>query len=1297
MTVDNPSQNVLVTAIPRGYVSGGPFDGHLRVGVRLTIRLSYTGGPATLADFPAFHAWPMGGLSWRASFDNGATWQPAAEEIWRSDQGFWAATFPQSLRVDSKPVAPPAVTRTVSGYSYKELASRMQDFHLADAFEASPLGAALVPHVFGQRAAARSSIVVPPELATAVDSFLAFYRRPRRTTDPIPPSSLDPDFHQRIALLSDHGPLLERLGLVLELLFPPRAQTISRLIVEAVQESPPDNPPIQFAPAYTAVRHVPGSLFAASTTAPGLDERLRLRLNDSSRFGVHAIDVDASLINAFGVADRTAALPPPPQTTGFTITQDKTPEILTGRLAAGKTARAKLAVGDRPTLGADTMIQGYLVEVLREAVPSPTWRSLCHRSVTYTAYGDGTGDERSFTADSEAPVIAGIRVKDNPNNATDTSKLETSDVLFRWDGWSLAFERPGRYQLQEDASTGDVVDTPGSFPGGTIDIAASAPSDPAHRLPVLRFGNRYRFRARAVDVTGFAHPWDGADADLVMSPSTPYYRFDPVATPLVLNGPVPTRTETSLRLVVRSDPRSNQPATVTSRRTIVPARASVEMAMTHGLFDEPGFAAPDPAKWSLIADLDDKVPPPVWPPEDGPDPGPPVVDWLPDPMTVQIGAFLTSPVVPAPLRKVSFLPAGSDAEGRSTLGGWQSVAIELQGGTKTGSPKLLPTVEGARQRTLPVQLPAGWQQTIVIRGLPPASRLGQHGLAQWLPAATRSDRIFNLGFDQMCPPVRLTLVHAVRQPLTNPSTPGGVVADRETGQKDPAIHCDVTHDGLSTGRLTIVGSWSYWKDEGGFIRTSKRFAPPKRINVKYNAVAEAEASAPTSGQPTKLVAGNLVAPDLRRIDVSFRLVATSRYVEEFRDELAVTWSTVAGVDGLVLDLPTDVDVESVRLLRGSRDLVRATECRFVEDPRTQRRTLALAPGDSADDVTVLGVRGTVLASGSGGGTVIIPAAMRPLPPDVAYVLPTFTGASGGINPVTGHAEAFRGNPRVRIWLERPWWSSGDQEKLAVLWSLDPAPADIDDDKTNGFVTLFGQDPLYDQVKDIDRMVEPTSGEPLPPALGSHIVLDEDIATAPPTAKVRLHDVQYDAGRDLYYTEVEWPEHRGNKFVRMAVARFQQHVTPGLSQLSRIRSIDPVRLLPARKVDAWNVSTRSFTVKVAGLVDPPATAAQSPRLRVSLQQQTVSGDPDLGWDTVDSKEVVLSGRVYPNVTLLKPTTVGVFRVLVEESEPMLSRAAGGLPADNTYVQQPQSVAAAVGDLTARRPVWVTTLPLPTNTP
>jgi hypothetical protein len=66
-------------------------------------------------------------------------------------------------------------------------------------------------------------------------------------------------------------------------------------------------------------------------------------------------------------------------------------------------------------------------------------------------------------------------------------------------------------------------------------------------------------------------------------------------------------------------------------------------------------------------------------------------------------------------------------------------------------------------------------------------------------------------------------------------------------------------------------------------------------------------------------------------------------------------------------------------------------------------------------------------------TVDVPCSARPLPPKVLHVVPTFEwrdSAAGGTTTRTRRVG-------LRVYLDRPWYSSGDGERLAVRMAMAP--------------------------------------------------------------------------------------------------------------------------------------------------------------------------------------------------------------------------------------------------------------------
>ena len=185
-------------------------------------------------------------------------------------------------------------------------------------------------------------------------------------------------------------------------------------------------------------------------------------------------------------------------------------------------------------------------------------------------------------------------------------------------------------------------------------------------------------------------------------------------------------------------------------------------------------------------------------------------------------------------------------------------------------------------------------------------------------------------------------------------------------------------------------------------------------------------------------------------------------------------------------------------------------------------------------------------------TVEVPSSARPEAPRIAQVLPTFSWERErpeGIGVVT-----TRRGGGFRVYLERPWFTSGEGELLGVVLSRAgtavPAPP---------FVTRWGRDPIWSRFLSL-----PTTPR-----------LDHVVAPAASTSSATLAD-QGGAAVAVAGYPVAWDEDRGlwscdlglslpqsyTPFVRLALVRWQPHSLPGL-ELSPVVLADLAQPAPDR--------------------------------------------------------------------------------------------------------------------------------------
>jgi hypothetical protein len=251
----------------------------------------------------------------------------------------------------------------------------------------------------------------------------------------------------------------------------------------------------------------------------------------------------------------------------------------------------------------------------------------------------------------------------------------------------------------------------------------------------------------------------------------------------------------------------------------------------------------------------------------------------------------------------------------------------------------------------------------------------------------------------------------------------------------------------------------------------------------------------------------------------------------------------------------------------------------------------------------------------------LPSSARPAPCVVHSVVPAFlrrTERAAG----TVAKERLGG---VRVYLERPWFGSGEDERLAVvLWDGAEWPLP-DDHPAAALSTRWGRDPIWGGPPDA-----PPQALPSRPAL-DHFPLrvrddlaDADRYSAPNGAglgrafAVAPHAVRFNAERNLWFADVQVePGDAYFPFLRLALGRFQPHSLDDL-HLSEVIVSDFVQIPPRRRVEAAVVDGNPGQIEVTVLGGAVGTAAgpdgmSLPPSRVSVRvERRTRGADDLGW-------------------------------------------------------------------------------------
>jgi hypothetical protein len=274
-------------------------------------------------------------------------------------------------------------------------------------------------------------------------------------------------------------------------------------------------------------------------------------------------------------------------------------------------------------------------------------------------------------------------------------------------------------------------------------------------------------------------------------------------------------------------------------------------------------------------------------------------------------------------------------------------------------------------------------------------------------------------------------------------------------------------------------------------------------------------------------------------------------------------------------------------------------------------------------------------------TVEVPSSARPAAPKLMYVIPTFGWERQAL---PNGQMSRRTSGGMRVYLERPWFSSGEGEQLGVVipWPR-AAGVDVMHKDTYGWmpvlkslVTQMGADPTW--------RTTATPAWPGPEAFTHKLAWEGDLTldelTQGPDSLMRMrrdlrvavvgHEVLYDPQRQLWYSDIELdPGQSYFPFVRLALARYQpksvQHDAMDV-KLSRVVLADFVQLLPERIATITYLDKRTIAISVTGVsYIGSARVSGSSRMEVSLETAGANLTGDLRWRPVAGDPIQLSAQ------------------------------------------------------------------------
>jgi hypothetical protein len=1076
------------------------------------------------------------------------------------------------------------------------------------------------------------SFVLPPLSAAqqktrdAFDSLDAFLKPFAGAELPLPNAAKLAetwDFHQAVSSLGDYPAMLRRLGLVVDFVLPagtvlPATGTIQISVSGFVWQAGTTivTPRTRFVSSATLFTAAPRP--AQPEIANGF-----LRVDDATRFRVIQTDVAGDAVklrnlatNAFRFAlkiDRPGNMPdkgglPALRTAGISLVRNEVANELGQQFLRSCALNRFLAAQDlspepppvapsgappAPTdeLFAEDLVRGYRIDVFD--TKTATWRSLCERAGEYR-FLEAAGGPVTETATDEGFVQFAAT---EPRDPTAPKSIRTGETLFTWNGWSLAAPRPGKAIMPDDthADPANTAVTPFKIET-TFKV-------PLGSLPRLRFGRKYRLRARVADMAGNSITMPGEAAfDVDVPETTPEFtalRYEPLAPPIIMLQSAPVEGESVERLVIRT-PAIGGLGTTTARH-VAPPKTSQLMAELHGKFDN-GSVDGSPAGYALAVRESNSA-------KDGALQTKPALDGLPGqvPLTpdesdpwFQSAALLTVTYLPDPhARGVAFtgLPGEATPDAVRAVvfaNAWPDLrAFRIE--VKPIPAGTAPAVPVFAADTLTVELAPAMRATVRINSFLDPGELENRGVWKWTeelgPAnlAQVKNSVVEGRHWAHLPWREITLVHAVQKPLEPPDI---VVVDpkKTLGQTFAVVTGAIKVEAPSTARIQLLASWTDPVDD-----------PPAAPTSQTQNAHVCEIEVPEGVSPVGVNDSATTLPPKHEFhDTKYHLVKyTPVAVTRFREYFPPSTNTPAATTSQGADFAVDV-----------------------------------------------------LNSA------------RPAFPKFLYSVPVFEWDTPPGTP--GVVKRKRTGGGLRIYLERPWFSSGDGELLGIVFNESVDVLDIDDELKR-YVTIWGADPIWD-ARPIAARVEKAHFKNAVDSMSGPL-LEENSAVV----SVVGYPVSFDAVRGLRFADIRIDTSDAYfPFVRLVLARFQPKSVNG-AHLSRVVRADFIQIPPRREAEI-STGPSAVHLKVNGPVyfrsevtetlgrtlrqfgGSPGSNGMS-EIEAVIETRNATDDPanELVWQPIEATRVTLfqnpaqPGEWEGDVPLTTPLSPGLFRLTLKELE------------------------------------------------
>lgn len=1054
------------------------------------------------------------------------------------------------------------------------------------------------------------------------------------------------DFHQMISSLGDYPELMRKIGLVVDLLVPldgaaPPAQGIVKVS------------PTGFPPFISALRtHYELSDAGFVTQPRPVDPEISngfLRFNDTNLFRVLQVDtvgggtkVRNMATNVCGYELKDNRAPNMPDTTGLPALRSAGISVVRMNLETGlrdqflrshALQQSVFAIDKQPPLVAtppdagvpaaptdelfaEDVVRGYRIDVFDSQ--SRTWHSLCQRVGTYDFLEspETPGGKLLETIEDEGFMQLGVT---EPLDAPAKPKLRATDSLFVWDGWSLCAPRVGRTILKPGPDL-DKVDLGDVKNEAKTKFKLETAFTPAVRsLPRLRYDYTYRVRARVCDLAGNSivaptQPLEFAKNVAEQTLDFPCARFEPVSPPAMLLRKDAVEGESLERLVVRSPAVGGE--SQTTERHIIPPKISQLMAEQHGKFDlVPAMNKSDDAyklaarEGGALTDVAKQI--------------------------VKKGDETDPWVLDSPDCKVPYLPDPS-SRGALLLGLPGLNSEEIVEPTAAKLVNKIPFSDAPLDDPWPDPLPFRIRLVAIH---PPATVSAE---PKWLNGAGEDKRVLVVELLEAEQKVVKISSYLQADDLKRQGVDQWVKAEA------PAAAASVELDTVS-GRSWLQLPWR----ELTLVHAVQKPLGPPTASVQSPPIER------QLGETFAKLSGNVTSDSASTGKVDLRAIW-----EDDIDDVNQPGPGKSTHEAFICELQVKEKQDSTPILdsaTGNKIKHQFGDTKYHSAtyiPTATTRFREYFPP------SITNVPANISIEGPESGAVDIFNSRRPDAPKVLYVVPTFEWADEAAPPPDTVSRTRKGGG-LRVYLDRPWYSSGSGELLGVVFMEGKRFLEFEENQVP-YLTQWGVDPIWLSPAADEAATKSNFKDTAKKGDGLSLEETGDIVS------VAGYRPEFDSVRKLWFADIKMTAGLSYvPFVRLALARYQPNSIAG-AELSRVVRAEFAQFATDR-VASVTTNPTATGAKIHILVSGPtfdqsgvtitnhdfwgkeAGRTGSAEIEAILQERdpNLGNDPHLGWKTI-SVTRLSDNKKNPrkwegDVALSQPLSSGTFRILLREIE------------------------------------------------